>query len=80
MFMGKDFLESDTEITSHRVNGRETKRLIIDEPHQFSMRRSGMKSEITPSIPNVIAFRIRTVESQQDQGIFHHLLCLERHR
>ena len=50
------------------------------QPHELPVRRAGMKLEVAPPVPDEIALRVRAVESEEDESLFHHLLRLERDR
>lgn len=45
-----------------------------DIPQHLSVSSTNMKLEIPPTIPNVIALWIGTVEPQEKQCVLHHLL------
>jgi hypothetical protein len=48
-------------------------------PHEFLMDTTDMQFKIVPASCHVVAGGIGTVEAQENQGVLHHLLSLERY-
>ena len=41
------------------------------------MRSTGVQTQVAPSASYVVTFRVRAVESEQEEGFFHHFHRLE---
>lgn len=82
--MGKDLLGSDTQIATARiyfiVAAYNTFQRGEHLPHQLAMNGTGVKLEVAPAVANVVTIRFGAIEPEENEGLFHHLLCLERYR
>lgn len=47
---------------------------------EFSVRCSDMQFQVTPAVPDISAIGVRAVESEENESLLHHLLCLKNYR
>ena len=81
VFVRKHLFGSDTQITfvyfrkRHRHQRQEGKKGCL--PKHLSVHGARVEFQIAPSGSGVVTFVIGTVEPEEDERFFHHVLCLE---
>ncbi len=80
VFMGKDFLGSETQIAEVLFTKRTNKLEIYFVPHEFVVRRSNMQLEICPALRDKVTVGVRAVEPEENKRVLHHFLGLKEDR